>query len=118
MTTSTAQHSTPKSDQVQPDIPPSRFILDLDQPLQLQALLEALDLLRYPPPVLENNPFLAQWRARVWVRLSYLLLHCSITRSGDSQADLYTLGQVHNSLAQALLNRDRLLNRSLELPRE
>jgi len=91
------------------DDKPSRFILDLDQPMQLQALLESLDLLAHPPLSLEKPGPERQWRSQVWVRLSYLLMHCSLTRSGNSHADLAVLGRHHSALAQRLLQLDRLL---------
>lgn len=93
-------------------VPPSRFILDLDQPLQLDALLECLELVRYPPPALEKPGPERQWRAQLWVRLSYLLMHCSLTRSGDSCADLATLGKHHSVLAQRLLLQEWRLSRA------
>jgi len=87
-------------------LPPSRFILDLDQPLQLEALLEALQLLQAPPKCLENPGEAARWRGQVWVRLSYLLMHCSLTRSGFSRGELVKLAESHSQLAQRLLSQD------------
>jgi len=89
--------------------PPSRFILDLDQPLQHQALLECLDLLAHPPQSLEKPGPERQWRSQVWVRLSYLAMHCSLTRSGAGMGDLQVLAKSHQVLAQRLLEQDRLL---------
>lgn len=98
-------------------LPPSRFILDLDQPLQLQALLEMLDLLKEPPLPLEKQAELRQWRAQVWLRASYLLMHCSLTRSGNSHADLSRLATSHNFLATQLKLQDNSLARHSGLPR-
>lgn len=105
--------------QEQEAIPVSRFILDLDQPLQLQALLESLDLLAHPPQSLEKQGPERQWRCQVWVRLSYLLTHCSLTRSGEQPGELQVLASHHQVLAQRLLCQDRQLaqhfNRTINL---
>lgn len=92
-------------------IPPSRQILDLDQPLQLQALLECLDLLLHPPEILEKAGLPRAWRCQVWVRLSYLLTHCSVSASGSSRGELLKLAQSHNSLAQSLLAQEAVRSR-------
>lgn len=99
---------TQPSDESQP---PSRFILDLDRPLQRQALLEALDLLAHPPQSLQKPGPERAWRAQLWVRLSYLLAHSSLTRSvGSEAADLALLAQLHQLEARALLSQERLLS--------
>jgi hypothetical protein len=105
--------STPSaSNELEPEVlPPSRFILDLDEPLQLQALLECLDLLAHPPLSLEKPGPERQWRSRVWVRLSYLLMHSSLTRSTSQRDDLQVLAKHHQSLAQRLLAQDEALTR-------
>ena len=91
-------------------IPPTRLVLDLDEPLLRQALLEALDLLAHPPKALEKPGPERQWRSQVWVRCAYLLTHCSQKLSGNSAADLCALGKSHSVLAQRLLEQDRLLS--------
>jgi hypothetical protein len=90
-------------------IPPTRHILDLDKPLQMQALLEALDLLAHPPPALELPGPLRAWRCQIWVRLSYLLMHSSQQRPEQSAADLAVLARHHSELAQRILQQDRQL---------
>lgn len=105
-----------KSDSSEETIPPTRLILDLDQPMLLQALLECLEMLANPPLPLEQPGDLRQWRCRVWVRLSYLLTHCSLTRSGNSSHDLRVLAQHHSSLAQRLLAQDQQLSRYWDKP--
>lgn len=89
----------------QESIPPSRFILDLDQPLQLQALLEILQLLQESPQVLRKQPE-ARWLGQLRLRASYLLLHCSLTRSGNQCADLQLLAKHHERLARSLLRQE------------
>jgi len=101
--------SPTSSNSSEESLPPSRFILDLDQPLLLQALLECLDLLAHPPQSLEKQGPEREWRCRVWVRLSYLLSHSSLTRSGEGKGDLLCLAKHHQALAQHLLEQDRLL---------
>lgn len=86
-------------------VPPTRVVLDLDEPLLRQALLEALELLRNPPLELEKPGHLRDWRCRVWVRLSYLLMHSSVKCSGNSRADLAALARLDNSWAQRLLHQ-------------
>lgn len=98
--------STPHSE---PSLPPSRFILDLDQPLQLQALLDSLELLAHPPLALEKPGPERQWRGQLLLRLSYLLSHCSLTRAGSNSADLQVLAKQHETLARRLLLQPELL---------
>lgn len=101
--------STPDSSAEQ-SIPPSRQILDLDKPMQREALLEALELLRNAPLPLHQEPSLRQWRGQLLARLSYLLMHCSTTPSGSSHVDLAELGRHYNLLAQSLLTQDHRLS--------
>lgn len=96
---------------IEQPVPPSRSILDLDEALLRQALVEAMQLLKHAPQLLESPGPLRQWRCQVWVRLSYLLINCSNKCSGNSRSDLLHLGLHHNSLAQSLLRQDEALSR-------
>lgn len=96
--------------QEQESVPPTRLVLDLDEPMLRQALLDALELCRHPPPELEKPGHLRQWRCQVWVRLSYLLMHCSSKCSGNSHADLAALARHDNLWAQRLRSQDGQLH--------
>lgn len=93
----------------QEEIPPTRSVLDLDEPMLRDALLEALELLRNPPQALQQPGELRAWRCQVWVRLSYLLTHLSVKCSGNSRSDLLALANHDNAWAQRLLAQDRRL---------
>jgi hypothetical protein len=71
------------------------------------ALLESLELLRNPPAQLDQAGPLRAWRCQVWVRLSYLLMHCSTKCSGNSPSDLLELARRDNLYAQRLLGQER-----------
>jgi len=90
------------------EMPPSRWVLDLDQPLQLQALLESLQLLQEDAPPEVRQKSLQAWRGQLLVRLGYLLGICSLTRSGSQQSDLQQFAQLHQEAGQVLLHQARL----------
>jgi len=92
-------------------LPPSRFILDLDQELQLQALLEILQLCQDAPESLRKQPHGAAWLSRVWVRSSYLLSKASLTRRLDSRSsELQVLAREHEFLARSLRSQEEALS--------
>lgn len=89
--------------------PASRFVLDLDQHLQCQALRESLDLLESPPPELLRAGELRGFRAQLLVRLSYLLMHCSVPSSAHLRNELQKAGLRSQALGQRLLSQERAL---------
>jgi len=89
--------------------PPSRFVLDLDQHLQCQALVESLNLLENPPVELLRAGELRAFRAQLLVRLSYLLMHCSVPSREHLRAELLRAGVRCQALGQRLLSQERAL---------
>jgi len=88
----------------------SRFVLDLDQHLQCQALVESLNLLENPPPELNRAGELRAFRAQLLVRLSYLLMHCSVPSSSHLRNELQKAGLRSQALGQQLLAQERALH--------
>lgn len=93
--------------ELEQELPPSRFILDLDSELELAALLEVLQLLENPPRALLEPGELRQWRARVYLRCSYLLTHCSVPCFRNP--DVQRLAAYHSQLAHQLSDLERRL---------
>jgi len=90
------------------EVPKTSFVLDLDQELQCLALVEALDLvLDRAPVVLQRAGELRAFRAQLLVRLSYLLMHCSVRSSDHLRAELHRSGMRAQVLGQRLLAQER-----------
>jgi len=93
----------------QDQLPRSQFVLDLDQELQCQALVESLELLESPPAELLRAGELRVFRARLLVRLSYLVMHCSVRSSEHLRGELQRAGLRSQELGQQLLALERRL---------
>jgi len=89
--------------------PASKFVLDLDQHLQCQALVESLELLENPPVELLRAGNLRAFRAQLLLRLSYLSMHCSVPSSSHLRGELQKAGLRQQALGQSLLAAERAL---------